>query len=212
MFYSFHRLLNLSWPIVTTIEGNKLQIVAAPNKTLVSEAELVEPDIYASNGVIHTVSSLLMPPGSLQLTPEKFLLALNCTSFVSLLHSVDLTLLINDTHIQYTILAPTDDVLSVFGGEDLPEKGSEELKRVLQYHFIPGRWTKERLKDEMLLETALEEPGLGGGRQVLPIEVAHGREGGSDIRFGGAGTIGEHGWLPYLFYNILLTWFVLKSK
>lgn len=162
---------------------------------MISDGELVEPDIYASNGVIHTVSSLLIPPGALQLTPEKFLLTMNCTKFVSLLHSVNLTSLINDTNSKYTILAPTDDVLSLFGGEDLPEQGSEALKKVLLYHFIPGRWSPKKLKGSMLLETALEERGLDGGRQVLDIEVLDGKdEEEKKIRFGGAGTIGNKRW------------------
>jgi solute carrier family 25 (mitochondrial carnitine/acylcarnitine transporter), member 20/29 len=179
---------------VTTIGGSKLEIVSTPDKILISEAELIEPDIYASNGVLHTVSSLLIPSGSFRLTPEKYLLALKCTSFVSLLHSVDLAPLINDTEIPYTILAPTDDVLSVFGDTDLPERGSEGLRKILQYHFIPGRWGPEKLKDKMLLETALQEYGLGGRRQVLQIEVGHSNKGTNEIRFGGAGTIGDCGW------------------
>lgn len=179
---------------MTTIDGTELQILGSSNQTTVSGARLMEPDIYASNGVLHTVSSLLMPEGSLQLTPEKYLLTLNCTKFVSLIRSVNLTSLINDPESQYTVLAPTDDVISLFGGDDLPEQGSEGLKKVLQYHFIPGRWSPKKLKDGMLLETALQEPGLGGGRQVLAIEVTSNKvEDEKKIRFGGAGTI-DHRW------------------
>ncbi|KAH8120058.1 FAS1 domain-containing protein [Phellopilus nigrolimitatus] len=190
---SFEPMLNL-----TTVSGSTLEIVVSPEsqKTFVSSAELIEPDIYASNGVLHTVSSLLIPPGAFTITPEKYLLTLNCTSFVSLLHSVDLTSLINNTEAQYTILAPTDDVLNLFGvnGEKLPEGGSEELKRLLSYHFLPGKWTPKKLKDGMLVETALEEVGLDGGRQVLDIELSvedgkHSKE--KSIRFGGASVLGE---------------------
>jgi solute carrier family 25 carnitine/acylcarnitine transporter 20/29 len=169
---------------------------------MVSTANLVQPDIYASNGVLHLVDSLLVPPGALQLTPEKYLLAFNCTTFVSLLHSVDLTSFINDTEAKYTILAPKDEVFSVFGDGELPEKGSDELKKLLQYHFIPGRWTPKKLEDGMLLETALEEEGLDGGRQVLSIEVSKdGKKNPSDkaIRFGGAGIIEDTRKLPPCF-------------
>ena len=78
--------------IVKTVDGPTLDISVDSDsgKTKISSSELVEPDIYASNGVLHTVSSLLVPEGSLKLTPEKYLLVLNCTTFVSLLHSVDL--------------------------------------------------------------------------------------------------------------------------
>ncbi|KAF8213201.1 carnitine/acyl carnitine carrier [Mycena galopus ATCC 62051] len=174
-----------------TIDGSILDIVVTSEKTTVSSAELLKPDIYASNGVLHLVSDLLV---NLQVTPEKYLLALNCTSFVSLIHSVDLTGLVNDTDIKYTILAPQDDVLKLFGSGDIPERGSEELKKLLQYHFLPGHWTAKKLEDGMLLETALVEDGLDGGRQVLSIGVASGdkKKDEKSIKFGGVGVIGEH--------------------
>ncbi|KAG0704336.1 hypothetical protein DFH29DRAFT_981461 [Suillus ampliporus] len=179
---------------LTTEYGSQLEVVVSEEKTTVSGATLVQPDIYASNGVLHLVSSLLVPPGALQLTPEKYLLALNCTSFISLIHSVNLTHLINDTETSYTILAPQDDVLSLFEHTGLPKQGSDELKRMLQYHFLPRKWTPEKLVDGMLLESVLREPGLDDGRQVIHVEVND--DGKKDIapkhiRFGGAGTIGE---------------------
>lgn len=180
---------------VTTEYGSKLEVVVSEGKTTVSGTALSQPDIYASNGVLHLVSSLLVPPGALQLTPEKYLLALNCTSFISLIHSVNLTHLINDTETQYTILAPKDDVLSIFESDGLPKQGSDELKRMLQYHFFPGKWTPNKLVDGMLLESVLREPGLDGGRQVMHVEVNDDEKQdvpSRHIRFGGAGIIGEH--------------------
>lgn len=187
--------------IVTTIKGNHLEIVAAPEKVVINDAELIQPDIYASNGVLHTVSSLLVPEGSFKLTPEKFLLTLNCTRFVSLLHSVNLTHLVNDPGTHHTVLALADDVMSLFGDSDLPEEGSDELRRVLQYHFIPGKWTPKKIKRPMLLETELKEPGLDGGRQVIDIEVTHSNSLSKEtqVRFNGVGTVQDHGQLDFSF-------------
>lgn len=69
------------------------------------------------------------------------------------------------------------------------------MKKLLQYHFIPGKQSPKKLKDGMLLETTLEEPGLGGERQVLSVEVSSNLKGDQDrsIRFGGASVIGEMG-------------------
>lgn len=175
--------------------GSQLEVVVSEGKISVSDASLLQPDIYASNGVLHTVSSLLVPPGALQLTPEKYLLALNCTSFVSLIHSVNLTHLINDTKTHYTILAPRDDVLSIVQQYGLPKQGSNELKKMLEYHFLPGKWTPKKLVDGMLLESVLQEPGLDDGRQVMQVEVNDDDEkedvSSRHIRFGGAGIIGD---------------------
>ena len=177
-----------------------MDIVVTAEGVKVKGANLVQPDIYASNGVLHLVSSLLMPLSALKLTTEKYLLALNCTGFVSLIHSVDLTQLINDTESKYTILAPRDDILSIFGNTDLPERGSSELKKLLQYHFIPGRWTPDKLKNGLLLETALQEPGLNSRPQVMPIEVDSNQMsvGEKSIKFGGASVIGNHSKLSFV--------------
>lgn len=180
---------------VKTITGSDLKITTSPEKVVINDAELVQPDIYASNGVLHSISSLLLPTSALKLTPEKYLLALKCTHFVSLLHSVDLASLINDPEAQYTILAPADDVISLFGDSDLPEKGSDELKRALRYHFIPDRWTPNKMKHKMLLETELKEPGLDNKPQVIEIEVTHSatESGETKVRFGGVGTVQDFG-------------------
>jgi solute carrier family 25 (mitochondrial carnitine/acylcarnitine transporter), member 20/29 len=139
----------------------------------------------------------------LELTPEKYLLTLNCTSFVSLLHGVQLEGLVNDTEAKYTILAPRDDVLSVYNkDDDLPEPGSEDMKRLLQYHFLPGRWTPSKLKDGMLVQTVLEEPGLGADKQVIDVAVtsAVDKEKDVKIRFAGASVVGE----PYEVNNTII--------
>ncbi|KAG5647591.1 hypothetical protein DXG03_008944 [Asterophora parasitica] len=203
---SFGKTTNL-----TTIDGETLKIVVSEDKTTISTANLIQPDIYASNGVLHLVDSLLVPEGALPITPEKYLLALNCTAFVSLLHSVDLRHLINDTETKYTILAPSDDVLSLLGDGEIPERGSDELKKLLQYHFIPGKWTPEKLDDGMLLETALREVGLAGGRQVLNVEVSTELKEKS-IRFAGARTIGSPSKFAFPLYTLGVVNDDLQSK
>jgi solute carrier family 25 (mitochondrial carnitine/acylcarnitine transporter), member 20/29 len=183
---------------VRTIEGNKLHINASSDTIVVSGAEMRQRDIYASNGVLHTVSDLLLPPGSLQINAEKYLLALNCSRFIELLRSVNLTSLVTDPDAEYTILAPRDDVLEISGGGSFPKDGTDELKKSLTYHFIPGKWKPEKLKDGMLLETELIEAGLSGGRQVLDVGVSYKGNmlrGKGDPRkelyFAGAGVIGD---------------------
>ena len=180
---------------VTSVQGTELNITSSPDGVKVGDAELIHPDIYASNGVVHLVSSLLLPPGTLQLTPQKYLMALNCTKFVSLLDSVNLTNLINDTDTKYTILAPRDDIIAIFDDPAFPPPGSDELKKLLQYHFILGNWTTVNVKHGTLLKTALKEPGLNDMSQVLPVEIHSDDEktGARSIRFGGAGVIGDPG-------------------
>ena len=107
-----------------------------------------------------------------------------------------MTALISDPAATYTILAPRDDVLSITGGDGLPEKGTVELKKALQYHFIPGKWKSQKLKDGLLLETELVEEGLAGGRQVLEVGIStkkdlNGDKTRKDLYFAGAGVVGD---------------------
>jgi solute carrier family 25 carnitine/acylcarnitine transporter 20/29 len=185
---------------VKTLGGQHLKLALKDGKTTVSGAELVQPDVYAANGVLHTVGELLLPPGALDITPEKFLLTLNCTAFVSLLHSVSLEHLVNDTAAHVTILAPRDDVITLYGsGEDLPPPGSDALRNMLQYHFLPGRWVPSELRDGMLVQTALREDGLGGDQQVLDVAVTPKADNDLRIRFGGASVVGDPGPCPLSF-------------
>lgn len=140
-------------------------------------------------GVIHTVPSLLLPSGSLSLTAEKYLIALNATRFVSLLRSVNLSHYVqipsDDVNAleslarpSYTILAPKDEVLTSSSVSDnwrwwnsLPEPGSKALKEVLEYHILKGKWTPGDLQDGMLLGTELRGDKLKGARQQLVVSV-----------------------------------------
>jgi solute carrier family 25 (mitochondrial carnitine/acylcarnitine transporter), member 20/29 len=175
---------------VTTVNGNKLLITTkSSNETKIANATVLRPDLYASNGVVHLVSSLLIPPGAFQLTPEKYLVALNCTYFVSLLRSESLSSLVNSTNAAYTILAPRDDIFALSGNGSLPDKGSDELKKLLKYHFLPGRLMPKKLSDGMLVETALDEPGLNGKAQVLHVGVTD-KGNNRELTFGDASVIG----------------------
>lgn len=76
-------------------------------------------DIFASNGVVHIVPTLLLPSNfTLLNSAEKVLLSLNATRFVSLLRSANLSAAYvgepgKDTKVEqaWTFLAPTDEVL-----------------------------------------------------------------------------------------------------
>lgn len=189
---------------VSTTYGNNIEVIVSEDGTSVGWSHVVQPDIYAANGVIHIIDSLLIPEGTLQLTPEKYLLAFNCTTFVSLLHSTNLTELVNKTDSSNTILAARDDIIGLYDEpEDLPPAGSDELRRTLEYHFISGRYTPKHLKDGMLLETVLHEEGLGGDPQVVAIGVDEPAKKQRDISFGGASVLSEPGVLASEIVNLV---------
>lgn len=161
------------------------------------------PDITSGlrwAGVIHVLDDILLPAGSLALTAEKYLLALNATKFVSLLRSANLSHYVQTSpesptnNRSYTILAPRDDVLfddswSTHprinqwdgGWTSLPPTGSEALRQVLQYHVVEGKLLPKDLEDGMLLGTELRsEKLLKGHRQRLSVTVTDSGDGSGD--------------------------------
>ncbi len=130
---------------------------------------MIQGDIYAANGVLHIVSSLLIQPDAFQINAEKYLLTLNATSFVSLLRSTNLSHYVDDEHDgqNWTILAPRDDAMSW-----TPSLSPETLSNVLKYHFIPGKILPEELIDGSLVGTELREKGMSGDRQRIPVTVS----------------------------------------
>ena len=164
-----------------TLANTTLELASTKQGPAVNGTKLEQGDILAENGVLHTVPSLLLPSGSLSITAEKYLIALNATRFVGLLRSVNLSHLAQvpaegeGSDKAYTILAPRDDVflnhllLPRLG--HLPEEGSPALKEVLLYHVLPGRWTSNELEDGMLVGTELRSDALGGSRQQLVVNM-----------------------------------------
>lgn len=167
--------------------------------TQVNGTLILRENILASNGVMHIVEKLLLPYGSLALTPEKYLLALNATRFVSLFRNADLSYLLQSSphnpnnNASYTILATRDDIIERFESQpwqSLPSEGTKELKETLQYHILEGKWSKKQLQDGALLKTMLQTADLDGQHQRIPVSVTSKKEGG-DIGFGSASVISD---------------------
>lgn len=180
---------------VEAASGDELKVEAPPNGSLIvngTEAQAI--DIFASNGVIHIMPSLILPENfTLLNSAEKVLLSHNATRFVSLLRTANLSTTYagergSAADQPWIILAPTDDVLNKMerwggSGPSLPGlllEGTEvlwdekvsPLAALLQYHILPGRLLPEDIEDGMLVGTELRPTSLSGERQRLRVEVS----------------------------------------
>lgn len=187
--------------VVGLLSGDSVTVTTGENgQATVNGSSVLTPNVLASNGVMHVVDKLLLPYGSLALTPEKYLLALNATRFVSLFRTAGLSHLLQasphnpNNNASYTILATKDDILERYESQPwqtLPPEGSKEMKETLQYHILEGRWSKKQLKDGALLKTMLQTEELGGNHQRIPVSVTSKKAADGDIGFGNAGVISE---------------------
>ncbi len=55
---------------VTTLQGTPVTLRVEDEKVFVNEAEVITPDIQASNGVIHAINAVLLPPTETALATE----------------------------------------------------------------------------------------------------------------------------------------------
>lgn len=183
--------------VVTTADGQIITIGFSANGSIqVSQSTVVQEDIYAANGVLHIVSNLLIAPDTFQINAEKYLLALNATTFVGLLRTAHLSHYVDNEHDgkTWTILAPRDDIIAAPWSH---RDDNSELDRVLRYHFIPGKLSTNDLIDGALLGTELREGGLDGGRQRLRVSVTHDDrvepDANGEVGFGSARVIADPG-------------------
>ena len=196
---------------VLDLDKNPLDIRMQSGKMNINGTAVTTPDIFASNGVVHIVDDLLLPDNfKLLNSPEKLLLSLNATRFVSLLRLANLSETYTARHSDrsYTFLAPTDDVLDrmekwetrhwdiVAGVAERSAVSAPDahildaLKEQILYHILPGKLMVRNLTDGALLETELLASGLAGGRQRIKVDVGP-HEGGPDATSIGDIKIGD---------------------
>lgn len=127
----------------------------------VNEIQVVEADLFASNGVVHKVNSVLLPPALYMNLVE---VAVTYEFFSTLVELVvaaglDETLA---TGGEFTVLAPTNDAFA-----DLPSDLAEAVvsdveifKSILLFHVLPGVIPSQLLEDGQVIETALTETSV----------------------------------------------------
>ena len=126
----------------TTVQGAPLTVKFAEGSVRINEASLVNADIKCSNGVIHVIDSVILPPkpaNDLASAAEK------AGSFKTLLAAVKaaglMEVLTGDQ--AQTVFAPTDEAFAKLpkGTVEalLKPENRDKLKAVLALHVVPGK-------------------------------------------------------------------------
>ena len=126
----------------TTVQGAPLTVKFAEGSVRINEANLVNADIKCSNGVIHVIDSVILPPkpaNDLASVAEK------AGSFKTLLAAVKaaglMEVLTGDQAL--TVFAPTDEAFAKLpkGTVEalLKQENRDKLKSVLALHVVPGK-------------------------------------------------------------------------
>lgn len=155
---------------VSTVAGAPFFVSQAPNGNLWinGNAQIIQTDVSASNGVIHVLDYVITPPT--QSIAEIAIAATESdapqfTQLVAALVRADLAGAVSGGFDDdLTVFAPTDaafealyDALGVNGIDDIP---LETLTNVLLYHVVPARAFSQDLRNGAELPTLLEGASL----------------------------------------------------
>lgn len=133
------------------LNGDDLSFTVSDGSVMVNDATVTSADVMASNGIIHVIDKVLMPPADLGDIPTVAQGTGIHTSLVSAVVQAELlTTLQGDG--PFTVFAPTDDAFAA-AGIDLAaldnEEGKATLTDILLYHVVSGAVPSSAVTDGM---------------------------------------------------------------
>ena len=149
-------VLTLDGQSVATVNGAEVMISVDGDTVMVNDATVTAVDVEASNGVIHVINSVLLPPAEEAMEEEAMEeeaapgtivdVAVANGSFTTLVAAVEAAGLVETLSSDgpFTVFAPTDEAfaaaleaLGLTADELLAD--TETLTAILTYHVVPGK-------------------------------------------------------------------------
>jgi transforming growth factor-beta-induced protein len=127
-----------------TAQGGSLEIAFREGQVRVNDAAILDADLEGSNGVIHVIDSVLLPPEPAA-TTDILGVARSAGNFSTLIAALEAAGLASVLQGEgpFTVLAPTDEAFAALpeGTVEalLKEENLEQLKSVLTFHAFAGR-------------------------------------------------------------------------
>ena len=140
-----------------TVEGDSLKVALTNGKVTVNDATVSGTDVPATNGVIHVIDTVLLPPGftgpgAATAPPVGTVLEVATADgrFTTLLKALTAAGLENTLKGggPFTVFAPTDDAFTALGDgvADRLLTDKATLSKLLTYHVVAGKLTSDTLK------------------------------------------------------------------
>lgn len=153
----------------TTLSGPDILIDTLDAELYINNARVLDGDNVASNGIIHTIDQVLLPPANIfaTLTDRGF------ETLTMAITAADLETTLT-TPGDYTLLAPTDAAFVALGQVPIDQA---ELQALLNYHLINQRATASDALTVELVETSQGQNVLfsfeAGQLRVNGIPITH---------------------------------------
>jgi len=169
----------MSAKLVNTLEKEAVAVRSVGGKIMVNNADVVTADVGATNGVVHVIDKVLVPPDfPLSPYPEDIVELAesqpDLSTLVAALVAGKLTATLSGTG-PFTVFAPTNEAFAKIPAADLQKllANTKELDAVLEYHVLAGKFT---MRDLMAVRSAKTLEGdtvtVSGSGNVVNVNDA----------------------------------------
>jgi len=145
-----------------TALGEKVSIKVEDGKVFINDAQVILTDIEASNGVIHVIDTVILPPSMTAEAPKDIVdIAVADGRFTTLVAAVQAAGLVDTLKGEgpFTVFAPTDEAFAKLPAGTIEEllkpENKQQLTDILLYHVIPGKVMAADVSDGLIADTAL---------------------------------------------------------
>ena len=128
-----------------TVQGAEIAIVVEGGNVKVDEANVTTTDIDCTNGVIHVIDAVILPPEPEKEAKDIVDTAVAAGGFQTLVAAVKAAGLVDTLKGEgpFTVFAPTDEAFGKLPAGTLDEllkpENKEKLTAILTYHVVPGK-------------------------------------------------------------------------
>merc|ERR1719230_2403658 len=146
---------------VKTLEGQTVEIKKADNIVSVNQAKVTTADVTASNGVVHIIDAVLMPPSPTPTPTQNIVQLAEHTAgldiLVSAVVAADLAETLASASQKFTVFAPPDKAFKSLPAGVLDSlmkpENKEKLVDILTYHVLPEEVLSKDLKSFQAMKT-----------------------------------------------------------
>ncbi len=175
-----------------TAQGSPVTFSVADGKVMINGVNIVATDIEATNGVIHVIDAVLLPPAEAAAgadaaaaapaaagtIPEVAAAAGNFTTLLAAVQAAELGDALSAEG-PFTVFAPTDEAFAAIPADTLSALLADpkgQLTQILLYHVVPGKVMAADVTDGLTAETLQGAPltftvGTDGSVMIGDVKV-----------------------------------------
>jgi transforming growth factor-beta-induced protein len=150
---------------VETLQGAPVAFAITNGQPMINDANIIATDVLASNGVIHVIDRVILPPGEAAAEAPMMDIvdtAVAAGSFNTLVAAVQAAGLVDALKGDgpFTVFAPTDDAFAAIPAETLEAllADPDTLGQILLYHVLAGKVMAADVTDGLTAETLQGAP------------------------------------------------------